>query len=250
MRISKRTKCLPFRNNVKKKAPWSHWAHQHHPCGLLSHTLPPCLHIVIAAALKADSHHLWCAISAPCFKIKNVNSSLLLQELWLPAAMLPLHNGSWLLSFWSRSPNKPFLLQVALVMVFYHSNRIESNSNFNTREWDISGTCLTILDIRGFFGKLSVVVLEKQLNSVGAWKISLRAQNIAEALLSEPQRRSMVVAGLKANHSFDNKCGCFLPYPKNLSGAITVSIWLTSLVEFSVQPNIDYVVWLLAISVM
>lgn len=53
------------------------------------------------------------------------------------------------------------------------------------------------------FWKASVVVLEKQLNSVGAWMISLRALKIAEALLSEPQRRPMVVAGLKANHLYD-----------------------------------------------
>lgn len=33
--------------------------------------------------------------------------------------------------------------------------------------------------------------------------ISLRALKIAEALLSEPQRRPMVVAGLKANHLYD-----------------------------------------------
>lgn len=95
-----------WRKNSIMDEPWSFktWCHSQCP-----HALP----------------HL--SLSALCSRLKMCTFNVLLLPLCLMlATMLPLHDGHH--SFEAVSTNKPFLLQVDLVMVFYLSKKKLNNT--------------------------------------------------------------------------------------------------------------------------
>lgn len=65
---------------------------------------------------------------------------------WLPVAILPCHGGDWLLGPWIHKPQiNPSLLCIALVMVFYLSNRKATKKTcMNSSLWNSTPCTMSI----------------------------------------------------------------------------------------------------------